>query len=243
MTPEEAKFILQSYRPNGRDADDPAFAEALARVESDPDLARWFEAERALDAALSAKLRAVPVPRRLRGSIMAGGKIVRPAPFWSRRAVLACASAAAVVALLAVLRPFSGGSQFADFRLHVARMIDESTYRLNYNNPQIARVRAWLKDHQGFADFVPPDSLNGRPTFGCQVFEWKGHTATLICFQSERGIVHIFTIDASIFPDAPPEGPPQIASIANQQVASWTKAGKTYVLAGIRDYEALKSLL
>jgi len=43
MDSGEAKFILSAYRPEGQDASDPRFAEALEQVRRDPILQRWFE--------------------------------------------------------------------------------------------------------------------------------------------------------------------------------------------------------
>ena len=46
MTTQEAKLILQSYRPD-RDAADPFFAEALECARRDDALKSWFEAQQA----------------------------------------------------------------------------------------------------------------------------------------------------------------------------------------------------
>ena len=75
MTNEEAKFMLQGYRPNGSDADNQAFAEALAQAERDPQLRAWFEREQAFDAVVAEKLTELVPPAGLRGSILAGTKL------------------------------------------------------------------------------------------------------------------------------------------------------------------------
>ena len=67
MNNNEAKFILSAYRPGGRDAGDPGMATALAQAKSDPVLGAWFARERAHDAAVAWKLRAVVPPVGLRG--------------------------------------------------------------------------------------------------------------------------------------------------------------------------------
>lgn len=243
MTTEEAKFILQVYRPNGQDASDPAFAEALEQARLDPELGRWFDEERALDAVLTSKLRAIPIPAQLKPLIRTGGSVVAPRQFRTRRAVLMVAALAAGLAVLVTSWRLSAPGGFDSYRLHVATMIEENTYALNYSNPKLASVRDWLKEHQGQADFQQLASLSDRPTFGCQVFTWKGRPVTLVCFQSSQGIVHLFVTSAAGLADAPAEGAPEIASVANQQVASWTKGGKIYVLAGMRSFDSLKKLL
>ena len=53
MKNQEAKFILGAYRPDGQDAGDPVFAEALSQAERDPDLRTWFERGRKFDTTVS----------------------------------------------------------------------------------------------------------------------------------------------------------------------------------------------
>ena len=102
----EAKIVLQALRPNDLDdTERPAFTEALALVETDPDLKAWWEAQQAFDRAVVAKLKEVPIPDDLRASILAGRKVeqFRPLPqfsFWL--------AAAAVLAIFCTL----GTSQY-----------------------------------------------------------------------------------------------------------------------------------
>ena len=74
MTTQEAKFLLSAYRPDGRDAADPFFAEALAQARSDPELAAWFAREQAMDARISERLGGIVPPQALRESILAGAR-------------------------------------------------------------------------------------------------------------------------------------------------------------------------
>src|SRR5271168_992124 len=99
MNNQEAKLILQAYRPGGRDASDPLFAEALEQARRDPELQKWFIEEQALDSQIQSKLRpAVAVPRHLKSNLLALRKITRPVPWWFQPMKLA--AAAAVVLLL-----------------------------------------------------------------------------------------------------------------------------------------------
>lgn len=101
MNNDEAKFLLAAYRPDGRDAVDPIFREALAQAETDPTARQWFERARAIDGAVSAKLQAVVPPAGLRESILAGARAgqsrARP---WSQHPLL---MAAAIVVVLGAL--------------------------------------------------------------------------------------------------------------------------------------------
>ena len=69
MDKEQAKFILQSFRPDGADAKDPDFAEALVLVAEDRELGEWLTRERARDAAFASALNDVPIPNDLRDAI------------------------------------------------------------------------------------------------------------------------------------------------------------------------------
>lgn len=70
MDNEQAKFILQSFRPDGADAGEPDFAEALGLAAADRELGEWLARERAQDAAFAAALADVAIPDDLRESIL-----------------------------------------------------------------------------------------------------------------------------------------------------------------------------
>lgn len=69
MDRERAKFILQSFRPDGADAFDPAFQEALELATEDRELGEWLANERAQDAAFASMLSEVEIPEDLRDAI------------------------------------------------------------------------------------------------------------------------------------------------------------------------------
>lgn len=69
MDNTQAKLILASFRPNGSDLNDPAFAEALALAAEDKDLGQWLANERAEDMAFADSLADFPIPESLRESL------------------------------------------------------------------------------------------------------------------------------------------------------------------------------
>lgn len=77
MDKEEARFILRCFRPDGADAENPDFAEALAWAAKDRDLGDWLAHERASDADFARALNAVGIPSDLRDEILAGLAIER----------------------------------------------------------------------------------------------------------------------------------------------------------------------
>lgn len=72
MDKEEARFILRCFRPDGADAENPDFAEALACAAKDRELGEWLARERSSDAGFAKALAAVSIPASLREEILAG---------------------------------------------------------------------------------------------------------------------------------------------------------------------------
>lgn len=77
MDKEEARFILRCFRPDGADAENPDFAEALAWAAKDRELGEWLARERASDAGFARALVAVSIPASLREEILAGLAVER----------------------------------------------------------------------------------------------------------------------------------------------------------------------
>src|SRR5580658_9662013 len=100
MDRDQAKEILLRYRPGRDDATDPQVVEALALVEQDPDLSRWFEQQQRADEAIRARLREVRVPDDLKRRILAEQKIVRVNFGWRNPLVLAAAAAILVAGVI-----------------------------------------------------------------------------------------------------------------------------------------------
>jgi len=71
MDKQRAQFILQSFRPDGADAQDPDFAEALALATEDRELGEWLAHERAQDAAFAHALADLEIPEDLRDAVLA----------------------------------------------------------------------------------------------------------------------------------------------------------------------------
>jgi hypothetical protein len=216
MNHDEAKFILRAYRPGGQDTDDPQFAEALAHVRRDPELARWLAEQTALDAAIGGKLQAIPVPRDLKATILAGGKVVplRAESWWRRSIHPATAAAAlavvfATVGYLALHEPAEPKPDFARFTQDITDYLGKGygvlpqhvqlasadhtyfgamSYRMNYRSPSLDDIRQWLAQHGGHGDFTSPDGLKKPLNLGCGVMDWWGRRVTLISFQVGRNL-------------------------------------------------------
>ncbi|NWK55314.1 hypothetical protein HW115_06810 [Verrucomicrobiaceae bacterium N1E253] len=71
MDKQQAQFILHSFRPDGADAADADFAEALQMAVEDRELGEWLADERATDSAFASALCELEIPDELRMHILA----------------------------------------------------------------------------------------------------------------------------------------------------------------------------
>lgn len=210
MDKQEAKLMLQSYRPGGRDADDPAFAEALALARQDPELGAWFQRECELDAAISDRVRQESVPADLRQAILAGHRSQRRVGIGTSRAWWrspALAWAASVVILLAA------GFYFRDrSRTGLAVPMSITAYRnamaanlnagfvFDVRNNQPDQLREWLTKNGICRNLELPEILRNSTAIGCKVFEYDNLKPALICFTlPDKQVVHLFVVEAKAF--------------------------------------------
>ncbi len=237
MNRQEAQFLLQSYRPNGEDAADPHFQEALELAQRDPELKAWLEEQTALDAAISGKLKTISPPAHLKSAILAGRTVIEPVSWWRQPAWVA---AAACLALLITAMSFwftlRPSATFDHYRSDMATFLSTKLDRLDVNTSDMVQVQQWLADRNAHGDLVLPEGLRQLQGLGCRIVDWQGEKVALICFKLEGPQeLHLFVVNRDTFRKAPPEGAPQFAKDGTWTTASWTRAGKVYVLAGQGD--------
>ena len=235
MNNQEAKLILQAYRPGGRDTFDPLFAEALEQARRDPELQKWFAEEQALDSQIQSKLRsAVAVPRHLKSNLLALRKITRPVPWWFQPMKLAAAAAVVLlIGLAAFLLLPPKPTQLVLFREKMVRYSMQEHGHITFESPDIAKIQQWLQARGVDANFELPAGLQGKPAQGCRVVDWNGHQATMICFVLEDGKhMDLFVMDRAGLPGFRESGAPQIVKTDGLTMATWAKGGKVYLLTG-----------
>jgi anti-sigma factor RsiW len=247
MDKQEAKRVLQARRPNDLDAGRPAFAEALALAEADPELSAWWEAQQAFDRKVAAKLGEVPLPDDLRETILAGRKIEPFAPQPLRSFWLAVA---AVVAILCAVGT-SFHSEWEDAR-HVStdtydqavfEFLGNDTPALGMTSPDHDKIVAWLKQQQAPTGDLPA-KMATLPSVGCQRFVVQGHLVSLICFTLAEGkLVHLFVINQDALLDPPTRSAPEFREIDGWSTASWSDGRMSYMLVTQAGPNALMQLL
>ena len=245
MNREEAQFILHAYRPNGEDAHDQQFADALASVRNDPELARWFTREQALDAAIAGRIRSVSPPPHLTTQLLLARKVIRPRPWWRKPAWIAAAASVALLisaASLWWLRK-SGETEFASFRGTMIEAYLDMSKHIDVMGLDADELKRWLTEHGGQPGFVLPPRLADKGIIGCKVLEWHGHRVTLLCLKFGGKHVDVFVINESDLPRVSLGATPHFASERGLTTATWRREGKIYFLAGNIPESDLKQLL
>ncbi len=242
MNNEQARFILQAYRPGGRDAADPAFAEALQQARSDPALGAWLTREQALDAAVAAKLRAVAPPAELREAILAGSR-VSFAPAQPRRlpAWLAAAAALALVVTgLTTYRLASGSRGRAALdRLAAFALVEPESAHTGPVAGRLGTFGAWLQNPANRISSGPPVDSAQLRQMGCRAVNVAGHEVFEICFQRQGGWYHLYLTRRETGSAAGPVFREEGRRVA----AAWADDRFNYVLLTERGIEALREIL
>lgn len=246
MNSQRAREILLFFRPGTEDATEPSFAEALAQVQQDAELAAWFEAHCDAYAVVRDQLRKIPVPSDLKGRILAAR---RPADnivqiWWRRPSFLSAAAAVLLLLGLAAYRfmPHPEPDDLAAFRNRMVRSVLRE-YRMDLETTSEPEIRSFLGSHEGFAEYQLPSGLEKVPRTGCGILNWRGQPVTMVCFgPARKPNLFLFVIDRATLPDAPAAGSLSMLEVKRMMTASWTTGGKVYVLAGTGTEEAVRKL-
>jgi hypothetical protein len=245
MNNQEAKLILQAYRPNGQDASDPFFTEALEQVRRDPELEKWFAEENGLNTRIQTRIQAaIPVPPALKSDLLALRKTVYSTPWWLQPMKLA-AIALFLASLGAILLMIpQRTTRLASFRDAMARNSLQTQEHVVFQSHDIASIRQWLQGQNMQTNFDMPATLqaaNGTAQ-GCRVVNWNGHQATMVCFMVNGQHMDLFVMDRAGLPDFPENGAPQFASADGLMTAAWAAGGKVYLLTAENE-AALQKIL
>jgi hypothetical protein len=247
MKNQEAKFILGAYRPDGRDANDPALATALQQAEHDPELRGWFEKQRKFDAALGDKLQTIAPPPGLREAILAGARMsATPTkrPWWSNPVWLAAAAAIVLTAVLTTtLRNSAGrptGTELAEFALRdLAGAHDQHVG----HPPELAAVQAQLASVSLPLSSNLKLDLNELTKNKCRVITLGGRRIFEVCFQREGTWYHVYVARRSDF--APGALDPKALMKVQGEYASttWADANNVYALVTHAGEQALRRII
>ncbi len=235
MNREEAKAILEMFRPGGADMADPKFTEALRLTEQDPELGRWFKDQRRFDLKMAAAIQtAVTVPDDLRASLLAPAKIVRPLRWQDWRAPAAVAAGFAVMAAAASLWLAPEPPKFATFRESLVTEAWDGNVHLELETSDASAIRQWLAAKNLPADIALPAGLRDARLLGCRIVEADGARVPMLCLVDGTRHLHLFVIDGLELAQPPPHNVPDFEKCGNWKTASWRDGGTTYVLTGMK---------
>lgn len=245
MNPDQARQHLVTWRPGTEPGNDPELHEALAVARQDADLAAWFERHREFQEAARNAARQVPAPPDLADRILASTRVI-PVPL-IRRIAPFLAAAAAMLVLGGLLwfvpgrEPAEGG--FAIFRQRMVRAALRE-YRMDLVTSDLAAIRAFLQQRQAPADFELPPALASLPAVGGGLLTWQGRPVAMVCLKSpDLGMMYLFIAPADSVRDGAPNTTTWVEQVNKLGTASWTRDGKTYLLASSARLEALRDLL
>ncbi len=246
MNEAEARLILQSYRPDLDDPNDPQFAEALRLAAENPGLARWWEEEQAFDRAIAAQVAEFPAPFGLKTRILAQAQ--PPAAFRFTRWVVGLAGAAALLFLLVQVADVwrNRGAESSDLLpAYSSEMVSfiKVAPSLELMSPNLGVIMDWL--HQAKA--IPPNvpaRLALLDPMGCRVLSFRQHDVTLICFDRSSGrLAHLFVVDRAALPGLKPGAAVVFKQEGEWTTATWTENDHVYMIAVQGDEAAAQHYL
>ena len=246
MNEQEAKFILRAYRSDGGDAVDSQFAEALAYAQKEPRLRAWLERERALDAAVSAKLNSLQPPAGLRDAILAGARASRPhRPWWTSPVWLATAAAVVLLLSFTVRLHFSNASAPTAQALAAFALDD-----LEHHHDQHEGHPATLLDVQaklassttalpGHLDL----DLNDLKRKHCRTAHFAGRDVFEICFEREGHWYHLYAARVDDFAPGAADARSLVISKGRFAATAWKDSSHIYALVDSAGPDVLRRLL
>ena len=243
MDNDQAKLILQAYRPNGADAADPFFAGALEQARLDPALARWLDSQQAFDRKMIEALASIAPPPQIKEAIILTQRVTpfpkaREAAGRNRVILAMAASVALLLAIGALLgiarfRQMQSAPSLASVTTAVLDLKRHDQITLGDMNSDPARLRAWLAERGAPSEFTVPPGLAGVPALGCQSYRIDGTKVSLICFAyGPKQVVHLFIIRREAVSDSPESSKPEVHGDAEIAYAAWTQGGMSYILTG-----------
>jgi uncharacterized membrane protein YbaN (DUF454 family) len=254
VTTQQAKQILQAFRPWATDAHDPEMAEALALCRENPELAQWLEAHNETQAALRNSFRKITPPEAFKEQIVSEYNASLRQTWWRRPAVVATlALIVIVVAIGSILMPqTSRGPKLTAFETFRTRMVNSAvkTYSMDVETNDVAQIRAYLAGKQAHADYVPPAHLDEKTSaVGCAALSWQGKPVAMICYKTglpladgTKSDMFLFVVDAKDVPNSPRESTPEFAKVSVLSTATWSQNGKLYLLAALDESELKRRL-
>jgi len=243
MNNQEAKFILGGYRPNGKDAQDQMFCEALKQAQLDPALGAWFAREQAHDRAMASKLAQITPPAGLREAILAGARVSgNRRTIWRQPIWLAMAAAAAVLlAVSAALWPKRTAANVPLVNFAMADAADPSKHG-GHGTAETALQTELSNSSTHLSKGLAMDFTTLEKT-GCRTLDVAGRPVLEVCFQRDGAWFHCYIARCDDFPALSEKQGPLFAENGNVTAVTWADGAHRFVVAGVAARNAIERLL
>lgn len=246
MNHEEAKRWLSGFH-EGDDADEREIAEALALLEKDVELQKWWAREQMFDSWVSKKLDESPVPSSLRPKILNRNPNKNLESFHTPISIWSVMAVAAVILLLVgfamALRP-EPQVTFGDVMKAGMGVVSRDDFKPEHFTPDLSEIRQWIQARGGMATFRVQSGLQQGGTIGCRVIKVRGVKVSIICFHSpdQKGALHLIVFDRAKLIGTPPVSA-LTSQNGNWSSAYWADENHGYVLVTNLGMDAIQAAL
>jgi hypothetical protein len=246
MNTPQAKFILQGYRPNGADAGDATFGDALEQTRHDLVLRDWFAREQSFDGVISAKLNEVQSPAGLREAILAGARVTASGTprrsWWHQPVWMAAAASIAVIGAVTLAlwpKPAVADSPFNEFVLKDARHGETHGGR---GEAAGALQTLLSQPATRLGQKLPVDYPTLHAT-GCRTLSFEGHDLIEVCFKRNGVWFHCYVARCDDFPALAKRVGPTLIERNGMSMVSWADPSNLFVVVSNTGRAALEKLL
>jgi hypothetical protein len=154
-------------------------------------------------------------------------------PWWQRPAWLSAAAAMVLLIGVAVFwhRP-NIPDRFSDYR---AMMVSKAVrgYNMDWPTDNMPQLRQRLAEKGAPADYELSRGLETLHLTGGATFTWRGNPVAMVCFnRATNQNFWLFVMRTEALKDPPLLTPKLDGVLGGLKTASWTRGGKTYLLAG-----------
>jgi hypothetical protein len=243
MTNQDARLVLSAYRPDGTDARDPFFEQALQQAKRDPELMEWFQKQCAFDDVIVAKIRTIEPPAGLNSQILAGLRTIR-VPRHSVSPWFAVAAALLVAMMVLTYDRFFAPSKLDRLDQFCSDCLVQfnSPVQFDLESPDLRETQKFIRTRRAPIATAIPDSVATMPTAGCKIFRWKGQWVSVTCFSLPSGeSLHLFVIDEKAFDHRPI--PTDFREMGRWHVKFQEESGKVILWASRATMDELKRYL
>ena len=245
-----AHLLAAEEHPHLREEE--AFQQAEQALKSSPDLQAKFAESKAFvnTHPVLVDMKGLPVDSRerieavLRKALKAlpEGKVVSLSPWTVRKNFAWAAILALLLAGMSVIsstiihqqdrkeksvteaRKYPPADAFYDY----AGQLAEGRMPLQYRQNGSTHLISWLED-QGASSFQPPSALLQKETMGCAYLDGPNGKVSLICFNTDTGIVHLF-VTSSRSLEFQGAAVPRRTLINEREAVKWNDADNAYLL-------------